>query len=71
MSDTVSGILIILIGLLAIIGAALNWRIVTHPRKLLNLLLGDTIAKTIYIAVGFILLVLGIGRVLGLGWLGK
>ena len=71
MTDTVIGIIIILIGLLAIIGAALNWRLVTRSGKLLNLLLGDTIARTIYIAAGFVLLVLGVGKLIGMNWIGK
>ena len=71
MTDTIEGIIFILIGLLAIIGTALNWRLVTRPSKLLNLALGDTIARTIYIAAGFVLLVLGVGRIIGMDWLGK
>lgn len=69
MSNTISGIIIILIGLLAIIGSALNWRLVTHPRKLFNIVLGDTIARTIYIVVGVLLVVLGVGMMLGTNWL--
>jgi uncharacterized membrane protein YuzA (DUF378 family) len=69
MTETVSGILIILIGLLTVIGSALNWRVVTRPGKLLNLLLGDMVARTIYIVIGILLLVLGVGRVFGLPWI--
>jgi uncharacterized membrane protein YuzA (DUF378 family) len=69
MTETVSGILIILLGLLTVIGSALNWRLVTRPGKLLNLLLGDMIARTIYIVIGILLLVLGVGRVFGLPWI--
>jgi hypothetical protein len=69
MSNTISGIIIILVGLLAMIGSALNWRLVTHPRKILNIVLGDTIARTIYIVVGVLLVVLGVGIMLGINWL--
>lgn len=70
MSDTILGIVIVLIGLLAIIGSALNWSIVTRSRKLLNLVLGDTVARTIYIVVGVLLVLLGVGRIVGMNWLG-
>ena len=71
MTDTISGILIILIGLFSMFGAVLNWRIVNRPGKLLNLLLGDTTARIVYGAVGFLLIVLGIGRLAGINWLGQ
>lgn len=66
MNDTVVGFLLIAIGVLAIIGAALDWRIVSHSGKLLNRLLGDTIARVIYAAVGLVLVVLGLMRLLSL-----
>ena len=70
MTDTISGIVIVLIGMLAIIGSALNWSIVTRSRKLLNIALGDTVARTIYIVIGVLLVLLGVGRILGTSWLG-
>lgn len=69
MTETVSGILIILIGLLTMIGSALNWRLVTRPGKLLNLLFGDMVARTIYFVIGILLLVLGVDMVFGLHWI--
>jgi uncharacterized membrane protein YuzA (DUF378 family) len=54
----------IAIGVLAIIGAALNWRIVSHSGKLLNRIFGDTIARAVYAAVGLVLIALGVGRML-------
>lgn len=66
MNNTVVGFLLIAIGVLAIIGAALDWRIVSHSGKLLNRLLGDTIARVIYAAVGLVLVVLGLMRLLSL-----
>ena len=71
MTDTISGIVIVLIGMLSIIGSALNWSIVTRSRKLLNIVLGDMVARTIYIVVGVLLVLLGVGRILGTGWLGQ
>ena len=53
------GFVLIFVGLLAVLGAALNWRIVSHSGKLFNRLLGDTAARAIYAAVGVVLIVLG------------
>ena len=62
MSSVTPGIVLIVIGLVAILGAALNWRIVNRPGKLFNRLLGDTAARAIYAAVGVVLIVLGAMR---------
>lgn len=70
MSDTTTGLILILVGLLVVTGASLNWRIVTHPGKLLNRLFGDRIARIIYAAVGLFIFVLGLGQIFGLNWLG-
>ena len=59
----ISGIVLLVIGLLAVVGAALNWRIVSHSGKLLNRLLGDKVARVIYAAVGVLLMVLGVTRI--------
>lgn len=53
------------------IGTALNWRIVTHPGKLLNILFGDWIARIIYFILGICLAILGIGQLFGKNWLGS
>ena len=71
MSDTTVGLILVLVGLLAVIGAILNWRIVTRPGKLFNILLGDRVARTIYMAVGLFIFALGIGQIFGFHWLGK
>ena len=71
MNDMVLGIILVLIGLLALIGAALNWSIVSRSSKLLNLLLGDTIARIIYGVVGFLLILLGVARMAGINLLGR
>ena len=62
MNETSVGFLMIAIGIVTIIGAALNWRIVSHSGKLLNRLLGNTIARAIYGAVGLVLIALGVMR---------
>jgi hypothetical protein len=59
MREIPPSIILILIGFLAVIGAALNWRIVSHSGKILNRLLGNLIARAIYAAVGVILIILG------------
>jgi len=69
MTDTTLGIVLILIGFLVVIGSALNWHIVTHSGKLLNLLFGDMIARTIYIVIGIFLIAMGIARMVGITWL--
>jgi uncharacterized membrane protein YuzA (DUF378 family) len=68
MTDTALGLVVVVIGLLAVIGSALNWRIVTHSGKLLNLLFGDMIARTIYIVIGVFLMAMGIARMFGIYW---
>lgn len=69
MNNTVSGVVVILLGLLIMFGAALNWRMIMRPSRLFNRLAGEKIARPIYIAVGFVLMVLGIGRLVGINWL--
>ena len=63
-SNLFAGIVLIASGFLALVGAALNWRIVSRSGKLLNRLLGDTVARAIYAAVGLVLLVLGVGQLI-------
>lgn len=70
MSDTIAGLIVALIGVLTMVGAALNWRIVTHPGKLLNIIFGDKIARIIAFLVGLFIFALGIGQILGMNWLG-
>ena len=61
----VIGSVMIAIGVVAIIGAALDWRIVSHSGKLLNRIFGDKVARAVYAAVGFVLIILGAGRFIG------
>jgi hypothetical protein len=64
----VIGWLLPVIGVLAMVGAALNWRIVSHPGKLLNRIFGDTIARIIYFVVGIFFFIVGVGRLIGADW---
>ena len=70
MSNTTVGLILALCGILIMVGTALNWRIVTHSGKLLNMIFGDRIARVIYFLVGLFLFTLGIGQILGMNWLG-
>ena len=65
MNEIQVGLLMIAIGILVIIGAALNWRIVSHSGKLLNRILGDTIARAVYAAMGLLLVIMGAVRFVG------
>lgn len=71
MNNTIAGILLIAIGLLSMIGAALNWSIIMRPGKLFNRMAGETVARAVYIAVGFALIVLGILRLTGMSLFGR
>jgi len=64
MNDMLAGLIMIVIGVVAIIGAALNWRIVSHSGKLLNRIFGDSVARAIYAAVGFVFVILGAYRLI-------
>jgi hypothetical protein len=68
MNSTGSGIILIVFGLLAMIGAALNWRFISRSRKLVNLLFGETIARIIYFVAGVLLFIVGIERLIGANW---
>lgn len=53
MNETVvPGLILVAIGVVTIIGAALDWRIVNHSDKLLNRIFGDMVARAIYGAEG-------------------
>ncbi len=69
MTATVTGSILIVIGVLVMLGTALNWRIVTSSGKLLNMLFGDTVARVIYFLTGMIIFVLGIGQLVDADWL--
>jgi hypothetical protein len=69
MNPTASGFLLIGIGAVVMLGAAFNWWIVSRPRRLFNMLLGDTMAPVIYFVIGIFLFIRGMGLLLGKNWL--
>jgi len=69
MSSTVSGFVLIALGVLSMLGAAMNWSIVSRSGKLINRLLGDTVARVIYFGVGVLVFVTGIELAIGAHWL--
>lgn len=66
METTASGMVIIVVGLLSILGALLNWRIVVGSGKLIPRLLGPSGAKIFMILIGLALIGLGTAILLGL-----
>lgn len=68
MDAPLTGLIFLAIGILTMVGAALNWGIVTRPGKLLNRIFGDTVARIIYFVAGIFLFVVGIGRLIGANW---
>ena len=68
MNSTVTGYLMIVLGILVMLGSALNWRIITRSGKMLNMLLGDKIARVVYFLLGIFFLLLGINQLTGLDW---
>jgi len=68
MSSTTAGLIMVVLGFLAMLGSAMNWRIITRSGKLLNMVLGDTIARVIYFLVGAFIFVLGLEQMLGANW---
>jgi hypothetical protein len=71
MNNPVSGVVIIALGLITVLGAALNWWLIMRPGRLFNRLVGEKVARPIYITVGLLLIVLGIGRLVGINWLNR
>ena len=70
MSDDpkVIGLVFVAMGAVIMLGAALNWGIVSRPGKLFNRLLGDRLARILYFVAGIFLFVVGIGRMIGANW---
>jgi len=68
MNSTFNGILMIALGILVMPGTAFNWRIISRPGKLLNMVAGDTAARVIYFILGIVLPLMGINQWTGLGW---
>jgi len=69
MSSVTVGLILVVLGVFAMLGAALNWRIVTYSGKLFNMILGDTIARVVYFGVGIFVFVKGIEIAIGARWL--
>lgn len=67
-NPTVIGFLFLAMGVVIMVGAALNWGIVSRPGKLFNRIFGDTVARIIYFVAGVFLFVVGIGRLIGANW---
>jgi hypothetical protein len=69
MDSMIAGLILIAVGAVAMLGAVLNWRIVTRSGKLLNMALGDTVARIIYFGVGVVLFLKGIEIMIGADWI--
>jgi hypothetical protein len=69
MSTTTTGFVLAAFGVLAMLGSALNWRIVAGSGKLFNRLLGDRIARVIYFGVGLLVFIKGVELAIGANWL--
>lgn len=68
MDSTIAGLILIAVGALAMLGAVLNWRIVTRSGKLLNMVLGDMVARVLYFGVGIFLFLKGLEIMIGVDW---
>jgi hypothetical protein len=68
MDTTIAGLILITVGALGMLGAVLNWRIVTRSGKLLNMMLGDTVARVLYFGVGIFMFIKGIEIIIGADW---
>jgi len=66
MNTTITGFALIGVGALTMICAALNWRIVSRPGKLLNRVLGDSMARLLYFIGGGFVFLMGIGKLIGM-----
>lgn len=64
----IPGMILIVVSVLIMLGAALNWRIVSRPGKLFNMVLGDKAARVVYFGVGVFLFVKGIEILIGANW---
>ena len=68
LNSTITALIFLAMGILIMVGAALNWGIVSRPGKLLNRLFGDTVARVVYFGAGIFLFLVGIGRLIGANW---
>jgi hypothetical protein len=63
---TVAGWILVVLGVLVMLGSAMNWWIVTRSGKLINRLLGDTPARVLYFGIGAFTFLKGIEIAAGL-----
>lgn len=68
MNSTVTGYLMVALGILAMLGSVLNWRIITRSGKMLNMLLGDKAARVVYFILGLVFVFMGINQLTSLDW---
>ena len=68
MDTLASGLIMIAFGVVSMIGAVLNWHFVTRSGKLLNIVLGDMVARIIYFGLGTFLFMKGIEIMIGADW---
>jgi len=66
MDSTITGYLMLVLGIIVMLGSAMNWRIISRSGKLLNMLLGDTVARIVYFVVGIVFVFLGLNQLTGL-----
>ena len=64
----VTALIFLTMGVVIMLGAALNWGIVSRPGKLFNRIFGDRVARAIYFIAGIFLFLVGIGRLIGTNW---
>jgi len=65
MNFSIEAILAIILGLVVLLGAILNWQFILRPDRLLNRLMGPIVTRIVTFIVGLILVGLGIGLMLG------
>lgn len=65
MDQFVPALVVILIGIVTILGALLNWRIIMNPGKLIPRLLGPAVSRIVFVVAGVALIGLGVGLLLG------
>lgn len=66
MEEILPGMLVIATGVVTVLGALMNWPIVTGSNKLLPRLLGPSLARPVMAGLG--LLLIGFGLALVVGW---
>lgn len=58
----------IALGVIIMLGAVLQWRLVLHPGKLLPRLVGVPVARVVTFGIGMYLFIAGIARLIGADW---